>query len=266
MPTYYQTSNACKQYNEVNDMINYIVNDTSVTGIKFLSESPETRILNTNELSALYFLSNDTSFTGFAQYTYYDIDGNTPMQTNVALYPNLVKYHNAIPVNWIGADPTAVKMRVRLIRATSVAITEDKFFILDNSQECTQKQITWLNKLGGYDTFMFAGGQEYIIDAQKENPIEYPFNTNFESPLRINAYRSINSKKSFTLANRCKTKETADWLKSELVNSSDVYVIENDVYIPVDVKTATVEYNSWSKEFIVKFAFSYSFPINIQTR
>jgi hypothetical protein len=187
------------------------------------------------------------------------------METNVNI-SGLVGYHNAIPVNWIGADPTAVKMRVRLIRATSVAITEDKFFILDNSQECTQKQITWLNKLGGYDTFMFAGGQEYIIDAQKENPIEYPFNTNFESPLRINAYRSINSKKSFTLANRCKTKETADWLKSELVNSADVYVIENDVYIPVDVKTATVEYNSWSKEFIVKFAFSYSFPINIQTR
>ena len=266
MPTYYNTSNACKQYNEENDMSEYLVNDTTVTGIKFLTESPDTRILNVNELSALYFLSNDTSFTGFAQYTYYDIDGNTPMQTNVELYPNLLKYHNAIPVNWIGADPTAVKMRVRIIRASSVAITESKFFILDNDQECNQKQITWLNKLGGYDKFMFAGGQEYIINAEKQNPIEYPFNTNFESPLRINAFRSINSRRSFTLANRCKTKETAEWLKSELVNSSDVYVVENDTYIPVDVQTSSVEYNSWSKEFIVKFGFTYSFPINIQTR
>jgi hypothetical protein len=265
MPTYYNTSNACKQYNEANDMAEYLVNDTTVTGIKFLTESPDTRILNANELSALYFLSNDTSFTGFAQYTYYDVDGNTPMQTNVALYPNLIKYHNAIPVNWIGADPTAVKMRVRLIRSTSVAITEEKYFILSN-ESCNQKQVTWLNKLGGYDTFMFTGGQEYIINAERQNPIEYPFNTNFESPLRINAYRSISSKKSFTLANRCETKETAEWLKYELVNSADVYVVENNDYIPVDVQTSSVEYNSWSKEFIVKFGFTYSFPINIQTR
>ena len=265
MPTYYNTSNSALQYNQDNDLVSYIVNDTSVTGIKFLTESPQTRILNVNELSALYFLSNDASFSGYAQYTYYDIDGNTPMQTNVDL-STLVKYHNAIPVNWIGADPTAVKMRVRLIRTTSVAITEEKYFILDNSQECSQKQVTWLNKIGGYDSFMFAGGQEYVINAEKENTIEYSFNTNFQSPLRINSYRSINSKKSFTLANRCSNKETADWLKYELVNSSDVYVVEDDAYIPVDVQTSSVEYNSWSREFIVKFGFSYSFPINIQTR
>lgn len=264
MPTYYNTSNSALQYNQDNDLVSYIVNDTSVTGIKFLTESPQTRILNINELSALYFLSNDASFSGYAQYTYYDIDGNIPMQTNVDL-STLVKYHNSIPVNWIGADPTAIKIRVRLIRTTSVAITEEKYFILNN-ESCNQKQVTWLNKLGGYDSFMFTGGQEFVINAEKENPIEYPFNTNFVSPLRINAYRSINSKKSFTLANRCSTKETAEWLKYELVNSSDVYVVEDDVYIPVDVQTSSVEYNSWSKEFIVKFGFTYSFPINIQTR
>jgi len=265
MPTYYHTSNCALQYNQDNDLVSYIVNDTSVTGIKFLTESPQTRILNANELSALYFLSNDTSFSGFAQYTSYDIDGNIPMQTNVDLN-TLIKYHNAIPVNWSLADPTAVKLRVRLIRSTSVAITESKYFILENSQSCNEKQVTWMNKLGGYDSFMFVGGQEYIIDAERQNAIEYPLNTNFQSPLRINSYRSINSKKSFTLANRCANKETADWLKNELVNSSDVYVVENDQYIPVDVKTSSVEYNSWSKEFVVKFGFTYSFPINIQTR
>ena len=265
MPTYYNTSNSALQYNQDNDMISYIVNDTSVTGIKFLTESPQTRILNINELSALYFLSNDASFTGFAQYTYYDANGGILAQPNVQLYPNLVKYHNAIPVNWILADPLAVKIRVRLIRSTSVAITEEKYFILD-TQSCNQKQITWLNKLGGYDSFMFTGGQEFVINAEKENPIEYPFNTNFQSPLRINSYRSINSKKSFTLANRCSNKETADWLKAELVNSSDVYVVEDGAYIPVSVQTSSIEFNSWSKEFIVKFGFTYSFPINIQTR
>ena len=50
MPTYYNTSNSALQYNQDNDMASYIVNDTYSTGIKFLTESPQTRILNVNEL------------------------------------------------------------------------------------------------------------------------------------------------------------------------------------------------------------------------
>jgi hypothetical protein len=265
MPTIYNTSNAALQYDETNDMLPFIVNDTALTGIRFLTEAPLTKKLHANELSALYFLSNDTSFTGFAQYTYYDIDGNTPAQTNVQLYPNLIKYHNAIPVNWIGADPTAVKMRVRLIRSTSVAITEERYFILDNTG-CQQNQITWLNKLGGYDTWMFTGGLETSINATKETEIENPFNTNFVSPYAITSYRSINSSKQIKIAHRCDNNETAQWLKTELINSADIYIVENEVYKPVLMQDANVNYNSFSKEFIVTFNLKYAFPINIQTR
>jgi hypothetical protein len=264
MPTLYNTSNAALQYDEPNDMLAYIVNDTSVTGIKFLTEAPLTRQLHANELSALYFLSNDTSFGGFVQYTYYDSDGNTPMQTNVNL-TSLLKYHNAIPVNWIGADPTAVKMRVRLIRNTSVAITEERYFILDNTG-CQQNQITWLNKLGGYDSWMFTGGTETSINATKETEIENPFNTNFLTPYAITSYRSINSTKEIKVAHRCDNNETAQWLKTELINSSDIYIVENEVYKPVLIQNANVNYNSFSKEFIVSFNLKYAFPINIQTR
>ena len=264
MPTLYNTSNAALQYDEPNDMLAYIANDTALTGIKFLTEAPLTRQLHANELSALYFLSNDASFSGYAQYTYYDIDGNTPMQTNVDL-SGLVKYHNAIPVNWIGADPTAVKMRVRLIRTTSVAITEERYFILDNSG-CQQNQITWLNKLGGYDSWMFTGGTETSINATKETEIENPFNTNFSTPYAITSYRSINSTKEIKVAHRCDNNETAQWLKTELINSADIYIVENEVYKPVLIQNANVNYNSFSKEFIVSFNLKFAFPINIQTR
>jgi hypothetical protein len=261
MPTVYKTSNACKQYNEVNDMTDYIMYYVS-SSQKFLTESPQIRILAENELSALYFLCLPSNMV--VRYSYYENNTYISNIENGVLEENL-NYHSAIPINWNGAPANANKILVQLLNEELDPISEIRYFIKAEST-CNEKQVTWLNKLGGYDSFMFTGGEEYIINAQKENPIEYPFNTNFESPLRINSYRSINSKKSFTLANRCSTKETADWLKSELVNSSDVYVVENDIYIPVDVQTTTVEYNSWSKQFIVKFGFIYSFPINIQTR
>ena len=264
MPTDYNTSNAALQYNETNDMLDYIVNDTSVTGIKFLTEAPLTRKLHANELSALYFLSNDTSFAGFVQYTYYDIDGLTPMQTNVNL-TSLLKYHNAVPVNWIGADPTAVKMRVRLIRNTSVAITEERYFILDNTA-CETNQLTWLNKLGGFDSWVFTGGLETSISQSKQNEIEYPFNTNFFTPYPITSYRSINSSKQLKVAHRCANNETAQWLKSELINSAEVYIVQDEIYKPVLIQDAEVNYSSFAKEFIVSFNLKFAYPINIQTR
>lgn len=264
MPTIYNTSNAALQYNEDNDMIGYIVNDTSVTGIKFLTEAPLTRQLHANELSALYFLSNDTSFGGFVQYTYYDADGNMPMQTNVNL-TSLLKYHNAIPVNWIGADPTAVKMRVRLIRNTSVAITEERYFILNNTG-CETNQLTWLNKLGGFDSWVFTGGLETTITQSKENEIEYPFNTNFFTPYAITSYRSINSSKQLKIAHRCENNETAEWLKTELINAAEVYIVEDEIYKPVLIQNAQINYSSYQKNFIVSFNLKFAYPINIQTR
>ena len=56
MPTQYYTSNAALQYNVTNDLTDYMLNDTGVTGKKFLTEAPLTKIMPENELSALYFL------------------------------------------------------------------------------------------------------------------------------------------------------------------------------------------------------------------
>jgi hypothetical protein len=267
MPTQYYTSNAALQYNVTNDLTDYLLNDTGVTGKKFLTEAPLTKVLPENELSALYFLCNDGNFIASAQYTYYDAEGGLLAQTNNALYPSLTLYHNAIPVNWVGADPAAVKMRVRIIRtAGGVSITEERFYIRDTNVYCNEKQVNWLNKLGGYDSFMFTAGQETAINVRRENPIEFSMATNFESPNRINGYRSHSSIESLSLATRVDTKETADWLKRELIDSIDVYVVNDLTYVPVNVKNSSVVYDTWSKDFIVKFQFEYAFPINIQTR
>ena len=96
--------------------------------------------------------------------------------------------------------------------------------------------------------------------------IENPFNTNFLSPYAITSYRSINSSKQIKIAHRCANNETAQWLKNELINSSDIYIVEDLVYKPVLMQDANVGYNSFSKEFIVTFNLKFAYPINIQTK
>ena len=268
MPTNYYTSNAALQYNVTNDMTDYLLNDTGVTGKKFLTEAPLTKVMPENELSALYFICNDTNFVASAQYTYYDVNGSVLSQTtNNLYYSSLTLYHNAIPVNWIGVNLLAVKMRVRIIRAVGgVSITEERFYIRDQNVYCNEKQVNWLNKLGGFDSFMFTAGQETAINVRRETPIEFSMATNYESPNRINGYRSHSSVESLSLATRVDTKETAQWLKKELIDSIDVYVVNDLTYVPVNVKNSSVTFDTFSKDFIVKFNFEYAFPINIQTR
>jgi hypothetical protein len=262
MPTNYYTSNAALQYNQTNNMADYFMDAPSTTK-KFLTAAPQTRILAENELSALYFLCSPINM--FAYYEYYE---NNTLITSAFQYidETALKYHNAISVNWSGAPANANKMAVYLFGDEDAAkISETRYFIRAEST-CIENQIVWLNKLGGYDSFMFTGGLESSITAVKETEIENPFNTNFLSPFAITSYRSINSNKQIKIAHRCANNETAQWLKNELINSADIYIVEDLVYKPVLMQDANVGYNSYSKEFIVTFNLKFAFPINIQTR
>jgi hypothetical protein len=145
------------------------------------------------------------------------------------------------------------------------ALSEEITFVLDEECAVEEKQVVWLNKLGGYDSWTFLAGQETQINVKRENDIEYSKETNFVSPNRIYANRNNTSIKNKGLATKT-NRTTAEWLKSELINSIDVYFVEDGKYIPVNVKDSSVAYNTWTKNYIVKMNFEYAYPINIQTR
>lgn len=262
MPTIYYTSNAALQYNQTNDMVAYYVDTITPPSAKFLTEAPQTRILAENELSALYFLCLPQNIV--VRYSYYE-NNTFILNTDNSILEESLKYHNAITINWSGAPANANKIQVQIFNEDFDELTEIRYFIRAESS-CIENQIVWLNKLGGYDSFMFTGGLETSISAIKETEIEFPFNTNFLSPYPITSYRSINSNKQIKIAHRCANNETAQWLKNELINSADIYIVEDLVYKPVLMQDANVGYNSYSKEFIVTFNLKYAYPINIQTR
>ncbi len=262
MPTIYYTSNSALQYNQTNNMADYYVDTITPPVAKFLTEAPNPRILAENELSALYFLCLPQNI--IVRYSYYENNTFISYTDNPILEESL-EYHNAITINWSGAPANANKMLVQIFNEDTDELTEIRYFIRAETT-CIENQIVWLNKLGGYDSFMFTGGLQSSITASKETEIENPFNTNFLSPYAITSYRSINSNKEIKIAHRCVNNETAQWLKNELINSADIYFVENLVYKPVLVQDSNVGYNSYSKEFIVTFNLKFAFPINIQTK
>lgn len=145
-------------------------------------------------------------------------------------------------------------------------LTEVKSYQID--RECYDYlfQVNWLNKLGGRDTFMFGAKPIIETSVDRNNLIELSKLRNFESPKRIYGYREHISRKTYTLSHRCKDRDTAEWVKRELIDSIDVMMVINDYYYPVLVLNSSIQEDKVSHDYIVTFQLRLAFDNNIQTR
>lgn len=145
-------------------------------------------------------------------------------------------------------------------------LTEIKSYIIDRECYNYTFQVNWLNKLGGRDTFMFGASPIISTNVDRNNLIELSKLRNFESPKRIYGYREHISFKTYSLAHQCKDRETAEWLKRELIDSIDVMLVINDYYYPVMVTNSSIVEDKVSHDYKVNLNFRLAFDNNIQTR
>lgn len=146
-------------------------------------------------------------------------------------------------------------------------LSEVRTYLLDD--ECTsyEYELNWLNKLGGRDTWVFTGYPVEQVEVKRNNEIEYSRRTNLTAPNRIYAYRENKSRKTLTVVHRCKTRATADWLKSELIDSIDVLIKVGTTYYPANVQGASaIVFNPFTQDYVVRVSLQYAFDINVQTR
>lgn len=260
--------NMALQYNNANEfnIEDYLLADNE-TGKKFLTESPALRVLNDNEKSCLYFLIDDSLFTASVYYEMYNKEGvKIDQEIGPLGYNHLI--HNSIPVNTnvVYFEPETHRLDVSMISTGLDYLTEIKSYIIDKECYSHLFQIHWLNKLGGRDTFMFTAKPNIETTVERNNLIELSKLSNFESPKRIYGYREHISRKIYRLVHQCKDRETADWLKRELIDSIDVMIVINDYYYPVLVVNISVQEDKISHDYIVEFQFRLAFNNNIQTR
>lgn len=171
------------------------------------------------------------------------------------------KYTNAAYFGFAEIDDVSVSL------TTPSELSEVRTYNLDDECVKYEYQLNWLNKLGGRDTWVFTGFPTITKDVTREGNLEYSRRTNFVSPKRIYGSRAIASRESVTLSHQCKDRATAEWLKSELIDSIDILVKVGSSYYPADiVGSSIVVSNTFSQDFTIRFTIRYAFDVNVQTR
>ncbi len=157
--------------------------------------------------------------------------------------------------------------RVQLVKTSAPAISEQRTFLIDRICSNNAYQIEWLNKLGGRDTFYFKGNPIVTKEVERTTLMELSKLQNFTSPKRIFGFRQHTSKKTYTLFHRCANKETATWLRDELIDSIDVNILIGDYYYPANIVESTIiTENTAEQDRVVSLKFRLGFDVNIQTR
>jgi hypothetical protein len=170
-------------------------------------------------------------------------------------------YLNDAIYGFVSIDDVSISL------TTPSELSEVRTYNLDDSCVAYEYELNWLNKLGGRDTWVFTGFPTTARDVQREGQLEYSRRTNLTAPNRIYGYRSVASRESITLSHQCKDRLTAEWLKSELIDTLDVLVKVGTEYYPADVVASSIVVsNTFSQDFTIRFTLRYAFDINVQTR
>jgi len=178
-----------------------------------------------------------------------------------ASQPMYFSYLNDDTYGFVSLDDISV------VNENQSLLTYEQTYILDDSCAEYEYQLNWLNKLGGRDTWVFTGFPVTSREVDRTAPLEYSRRTNLTAPNRIYGFRQIASRETLTLTHQCKNRETAEWLKSELIDSIDVLVKVGDDYYPCDVVgSSIVTNNTFSQDYSVRVTLRFAFDINVQNR
>lgn len=205
-----------------------------------------------------YLTSADATLLLSTDWTLYT---QTFTQIGTGSFAQIFDYTNDADFGFVYLD------KVSITPTNPSELSETRTFLLDDSCVAYEYQLNWLNKLGGHDTWVMTGFPTEVVEVKRSGEIEYSRRTNYTSPNRIYANRANESRKSITLSHQCKDRATAEWLKSELIDSIDVLLLIDGVYYPVDVvPSSIVVRNTFSQDYTIRVTFRYGFDINVQTR
>jgi hypothetical protein len=266
MPTIRYATNACIQYNQVNDLeaLGYVMSNLE-TGKKFLTNAPRYLTLHESQRSALYFLS-ETNLLASAVFNMYDGAGNL-YDTQTASNIFIGAIHNAMPINLAGLDvngDTTNLHRLECYLQSYGQASESFNFIISRTCLIDPKEIWWLNSLGGMESYLFNSRPLNSMTVNRADRIKYPQENNNIAPSRIYRQGVIDAQQSFEVSIKARTREEAEWLKFELLSSTDVYVRDGSTYLPLLVEAGSASYNYANPDNYVRFSFTYAFNKNVQ--
>ena len=235
----YNVINASFEYKETQSLSNYILSAASTTA-KLLTNIPSLTLVHAEDFIYIFFIYNGAKQVKAKRSIIGGIfaDVFTPLVT-VTNKLGVIKVGTAA----MSSSTNAVSIAISLYDATNVQISEGLIFKFQKTEKCGSR-VLFRNKLGGYDAVTILGEEE------RKNKVDKAYyKKNLEKGYSLGARGFIalskSNEKTMKVTTDYLSKEQLNWL-DELNESEDVYLIEDNNYIPIHA-TGTQGYLESSK-------------------
>lgn len=233
--------------------------DTSVVGFeKFLTNSPITLKTRAGESYQLGVYSNSSSISNIRVNIY---NSSGLLSTNLLAYSTsrtgrydiCCGYDNIVAAGLSLTDATYYTIN---LADGSSRQSEIIRFNIDDTCYLNPVRVVWLNRWGGYDAYTFEGE---AINGQSTTSLsrERYRGQGATASSRGRGYTKRNTIKQIVASTGLLTKETREWL-SELFGSPDIYIVQNNQYIPVQVQDGAYQWGSDSDSISINITYAYN--------
>ena len=247
--------NATRQHLDTQSMVTTYYTDSTTR--KFLTNSPETVLIRESDEFQLSFLVPDNGQSYKYVQQPYGLSGAALTQIVGSLVA-IAGERGIIPIN--GFLSTWSKVEVWLKLNAGTVSTEVKTFVIDRRINCDAIRLTWLNRLGGFDSYTFTGNLDNEVSVGRTSFVR-DLGISFATSDRGQTQLGVSVNDTFVIYSEFIDNATAIWL-SELLSSPVVYSIEDvngtNSYVPISLLHTNQVKKVANGMFQIKLNYKYS--------
>lgn len=274
-------ANAALDYEVANDMTTYtgVTISTFLRNVPFLTNAPARKLSSKRQRELLYFIVPKDLGQGILDVRGYITfwDGSTlPLQQFITISNNAFNFGGAFCINvsfdQLGLDGIETTYN-KLIRQLDISVysgdgarnlTVSKTYVYELEERVNRVGLAWLNKLGTFDTFDFAGLSEGSI-TREDKDYTIVRDINFDGSLnygfKYNSTYDTKAVKRITVNSGWIDLSTFNWLL-ELLNSNEIYIYSAPYDNYVNVSGFKYAASSNDTLFNVELELSYTIQEN----
>lgn len=251
-----QVFNTTLQHEDTQDMVRFIADSASK---EFLTNQPNGLFYQTSarlrrdEEVHLHFITTESAVT-FRLIEYDQVVGGSPTITNSAS-KTITGGRGIFTIDASTLLASTKRIDVRLRNnADTLFITQVQRFIIDERSLCNGVRLTWLNRLGGEDSFTFMANNERAVNS---NRVQFTkgITEGFALTDRGRTDLGVVAGNSYSAVSDFLPRATAEWLE-ELATSPLVFRISGTDRIPVVITSTSV--TTTSKEGMARIEIEYA--------
>lgn len=266
------------QYSENWNPLPYVMSGSTSNG-KFLTNSPRTLKIKTEELSTLSVLGGVPMNSNNVTKVKYNFYGSTGLLNTISgtTTPNL-RYEIGVGTENLKSLQDFTNVTYYTIELCDGGLTPfSETFRFNIDTKCSKYvpyRFKWLNRLGGWDFYTFNLRSDKTTTIERQSFRKFTkslqlsnskYDWNYKDGDRGNTIYGVNAVDSEVVFSDWIKEDVALWLE-ELYTSPEVYLIKDNKQLPIHITTSELVAGEKENIGLIQYSidFTYSFNKNIQ--